>query len=112
MTMTFSAADPMILNGVRVGDAVTFEVKSTTENHVVTRVQSNSLNDRRPCSGLQHGRRSELSVARKLTSSDVPFSECEMRAVEFAEARTAEVRDLVFDAPRFRLKILFGFYLC
>ena len=39
MTMTFSAADPMILNGVRVGDAVTFEVKSTTENHVVTRVQ-------------------------------------------------------------------------
>ena len=39
MTMTFNAADPTILNGVRVGDAVNFEVKSTTENHVVTKVQ-------------------------------------------------------------------------
>ena len=39
MTMTFSAADPMILSGLKVGDAVTFEVKSTTEDHVVTKVQ-------------------------------------------------------------------------
>ena len=39
MSMTFTAADPKMLAGLKVGDTVTFEVKSTTESTIVTMVQ-------------------------------------------------------------------------
>ncbi len=38
MTMQFTAEDPAILQGVAVGDSVSFELKSATETSVVTRV--------------------------------------------------------------------------
>ncbi len=39
MSMQFRAEDPAILQGIAVGDHVTFELKSTTETGVVTMVQ-------------------------------------------------------------------------
>ncbi|MCC6787826.1 MAG: copper-binding protein [Hyphomonadaceae bacterium] len=39
MTMQFTAESPAILQGVAVGDAVSFELKSPTETSVVTMVQ-------------------------------------------------------------------------
>lgn len=39
MTIQFTAEDPSILQGVVVGDSVSFELKSATETSVVTRVQ-------------------------------------------------------------------------
>lgn len=38
MTMQFTAEDPAILQGIAVGDHVTFELKSATETGVVTMV--------------------------------------------------------------------------
>lgn len=39
MSMGFTTTDPMMLNDLKVGDAVTFELKSTSEPSVVTMVQ-------------------------------------------------------------------------
>lgn len=39
MTMQFTAENPAILQGIAVGDAVSFELKSATETSVVTVVQ-------------------------------------------------------------------------
>lgn len=39
MTMQFTAESPAILQGIAVGDTVSFELKSTTETSVVTMVQ-------------------------------------------------------------------------
>lgn len=39
MSMGFTTTDPAMLNGLKVGDAVTFELKSTSEPSVVTKVQ-------------------------------------------------------------------------
>lgn len=39
MTMQFTAENPAILQGIAVGDAVSFELKSATETSVVTSVQ-------------------------------------------------------------------------
>jgi len=39
MTMGFTAADPAMLKDLKVGDAVTFELKSASESSVVTKVQ-------------------------------------------------------------------------
>lgn len=39
MSMQFTAEDPTILQGIAVGDRVSFELKSATESSVVTRVQ-------------------------------------------------------------------------
>ena len=39
MSMGFTATDPAMLKDLKVGDAVTFELKSTTEPSVVTKVQ-------------------------------------------------------------------------
>ena len=39
MTMQFTAEDPAILQGVAVGDRVSFEIKSASETGIVTRVQ-------------------------------------------------------------------------
>ncbi len=39
MSMTFTAADPKMLAGLKVGDTVIFEVKSTTESTIVTMLQ-------------------------------------------------------------------------
>lgn len=39
MTMQFTAENPAILQGIAVGDQVTFELKSATETGVVTMVQ-------------------------------------------------------------------------
>ena len=39
MTMHFTAEDPTILQGIAVGDSVSFELKSATETSVVTSVQ-------------------------------------------------------------------------
>jgi Cu(I)/Ag(I) efflux system protein CusF len=39
MTMQFTAENPAILQGVAVGDSVSFELKSATETSVVTSVQ-------------------------------------------------------------------------
>ena len=39
MSMGFTATDPMMLKDLKVGDAVAFELKSTSEPSVVTKVQ-------------------------------------------------------------------------
>ena len=39
MTMQFTAENPAILQGIAVGDSVSFELKSATETSVVTVVQ-------------------------------------------------------------------------
>ena len=39
MSMGFKATDPTMLKDLKVGDAVTFELKSTSEPSVVTKVQ-------------------------------------------------------------------------
>lgn len=39
MTMQFTAENPAILQGIAVGDSVSFELKSATETSVVTSVQ-------------------------------------------------------------------------
>lgn len=39
MTMQFSAESPAILQGIAVGDSVSFELKSATETSVVTSIQ-------------------------------------------------------------------------
>lgn len=39
MTMEFKAEDPRILQGVAVGDRVTFELKSASDTNMVTMVQ-------------------------------------------------------------------------
>jgi len=39
MTMQFTAENPAILQGIAVGDRVTFEIKSASESSVVTMVQ-------------------------------------------------------------------------
>jgi Cu(I)/Ag(I) efflux system periplasmic protein CusF len=39
MTMQFTAENPTILEGIAVGDSVSFELKSATETSVVTMVQ-------------------------------------------------------------------------
>ena len=39
MSMGFTATDPMMLKDLKVGDAVTFELKSASEPSVVTKVQ-------------------------------------------------------------------------
>lgn len=39
MSMGFTTTDPMMLKDLKVGDAVTFELKSTSEPSVVTKVQ-------------------------------------------------------------------------
>lgn len=39
MSMQFTAENPAILQGIAVGDRVTFEIKSATETSVVTMVQ-------------------------------------------------------------------------
>jgi Cu(I)/Ag(I) efflux system periplasmic protein CusF len=39
MTMQFTAENPAILQGIALGDSVSFEVKSATETSVVTSVQ-------------------------------------------------------------------------
>ena len=39
MTMGFTATDPAMLKDLKVGDAITFELKSTSEPSVVTKVQ-------------------------------------------------------------------------
>lgn len=39
MSMGFTTTDPMMLNDLKIGDAVTFELKSTSEPSVVTKVQ-------------------------------------------------------------------------
>jgi len=39
MTMQFTAENPAILQGIAVGDTVSFELKSATETSVVTSVQ-------------------------------------------------------------------------
>lgn len=39
MTMQFTAENPTILQGIAVGDTVSFELKSATETSVVTSVQ-------------------------------------------------------------------------
>ena len=39
MSMGFTATDPTMLKDLKVGDAVTFELKSTSEPSVVTKVQ-------------------------------------------------------------------------
>lgn len=39
MTMQFTAENPAILQGIAVGDGVSFELKSATETSVVTMVQ-------------------------------------------------------------------------
>lgn len=39
MTMQFTAENPVILQGIAVGDSVSFELKSATETSVVTSVQ-------------------------------------------------------------------------
>lgn len=39
MTMQFTAENPAILQGIAVGDTVSFELKSATETSVVTAVQ-------------------------------------------------------------------------
>ena len=39
MTMQFTAENPAILEGIAVGDAVSFELQSATETSVVTSVQ-------------------------------------------------------------------------
>lgn len=39
MTMQFTAEDPAILQGIAVGDSVSFQLKSATETSVVTMVQ-------------------------------------------------------------------------
>jgi Cu/Ag efflux protein CusF len=39
MSMQFTAEDPSMLQGIAVGDRVTFEIKSPTETSVVTMVQ-------------------------------------------------------------------------
>lgn len=39
MTMQFTAENPAILQGIAVGDSISFELKSATETSVVTSVQ-------------------------------------------------------------------------
>jgi Cu(I)/Ag(I) efflux system periplasmic protein CusF len=39
MTMAFTAADPAMLKDLKVGDAVSFELKSAMEKTVVTKIQ-------------------------------------------------------------------------
>jgi Cu(I)/Ag(I) efflux system periplasmic protein CusF len=39
MTMQFTAENPAILQGIAVGDRVSFEIKSATETSIVTAVQ-------------------------------------------------------------------------
>jgi Cu(I)/Ag(I) efflux system protein CusF len=39
MTMAFTAADPMMLKDLKVGDAVSFELKSASEKTVITKIQ-------------------------------------------------------------------------
>jgi Cu(I)/Ag(I) efflux system periplasmic protein CusF len=39
MTMQFTAENPAILQGIAVGDRVSFEIKSATESSIVTSVQ-------------------------------------------------------------------------
>lgn len=39
MTMQFTAENPAILQGIAVGDTVSFELKSATETSIVTSVQ-------------------------------------------------------------------------
>lgn len=39
MTMQFTAENPAVLQGIAVGDTVSFELKSATETSVVTAVQ-------------------------------------------------------------------------
>jgi len=39
MTMQFTAENPAILQGIAIGDSVSFELKSATETSVVTSVQ-------------------------------------------------------------------------
>ncbi len=39
MTMAFTAADPTMLKDLKVGDAVTFELKSAAEKTVVIKIQ-------------------------------------------------------------------------
>ncbi|MDP3736321.1 MAG: copper-binding protein [Hyphomonadaceae bacterium] len=39
MTMAFAAADPMMLKDLKVGDAVSFELKSAVEKTIIVRIQ-------------------------------------------------------------------------
>lgn len=39
MTMAFTAADPMMLKDLKVGDAVSFELKSAAEKTVIVKIQ-------------------------------------------------------------------------
>lgn len=41
MTMQFTAEDPAMLQGVEVGDAVTFEIKSAEESQVLSAIREN-----------------------------------------------------------------------
>jgi Cu/Ag efflux protein CusF len=39
MSMTFTATDPMMLKDLKVGDAVSFELKSAAEKTIITKIQ-------------------------------------------------------------------------
>jgi Cu/Ag efflux protein CusF len=39
MSMTFTASDPMMLKDLKVGDAVSFELKSAAEKTIITKIQ-------------------------------------------------------------------------